>query len=59
METGEGGPHLIAVPKDVGVEDKQKPDFAMILNHQTEEKIVQERQQKVKNATVKSAQVCF
>ena len=50
---------MIVAPKDVEVEGRQEPDFAMIPNPQTEEKIVQEGQQKVKNATHKIAQVCF
>jgi hypothetical protein len=59
METGEDGLHLIAALKNVGVEGRQEPDFAMILHHQMEEKTAQERQQKVKNATHKIAQVCL
>jgi hypothetical protein len=56
-ETGEGGPHLIAAPVDVGVEERKEPDFAMIPHPQMEEKIVQERQQKVRIATLNNAQV--
>jgi hypothetical protein len=59
METGEDGPHLKAAPEDVVVERKEEPDFAMIPHPQMEEKIVQERQQKVKTATHKIAQVGF
>jgi hypothetical protein len=50
---------LIAALKDVGVEDKQEPDCAIILLPQMEEKLVQGRQQNTKSATHKIAQVCF
>ena len=56
-ETGEGGPHLIAAPKDVGVEDRKEPDFAMIQHPQLEDYFVQESQQKVKTATLTNALV--
>jgi hypothetical protein len=59
METGEDGPHLLAVPQDVEEEHKQEADFATILRPQMEENSVREHQRKLKNATLTNALVYF